>query len=111
MSGPCHIVVFGATGHLATTKLLPALYHLELEGRLGPPLGFVAFARRDWSTKRWRTHLEHVLAEQFKANPDAARRFVERFEYVKGDHTDPAAYQRLLEQISKPRAMVSLRCR
>ncbi len=106
MSGPCHIVVFGATGHLTTTKLLPSLYHLELEGRLGPPLGFIAFARRDWSTKRWRSHLEHVLAEQFKANPDAARRFVERFEYVKGDHTDPAAYQRLLVQLSKPRPSV-----
>ena len=106
MSGPCHIVVFGATGHLTTTQLLPSLYHLELEGRLGPPLGFIAFARRDWSTKRWRSHLEHVLAEQFKANPDAARRFVERFEYVKGDHTDPAAYQRLLEQLSKPRPSV-----
>jgi len=103
MSGPCHIVVFGATGHLATTKLLPSLYHLELAGRLDPPLGIIAFARRDWSTQHWHAHLEHVLAEQFAANPDMVRRFVERFEYVKGDHTEPAAYQRLLEQIGKPR--------
>ena len=103
MSGPCHFVLFGATGHLVTTKLLPSLYDLELAGRLDPALGFVAFARRDWSTQRWRTHLEHVLAEQIAADADAARRFVERFDYVKGDHTDPAAYQRLLDQISKPR--------
>jgi glucose-6-phosphate 1-dehydrogenase len=68
-------------------------------------MGFIAFARRDWNTQRWRAHLQHVLAEQIEANldADAARRFVERFEYVRGDHTDPAAYQRLLEQISKPR--------
>ena len=26
---PCTFVVFGATGHLARTKLLPAMYHLE----------------------------------------------------------------------------------
>jgi glucose-6-phosphate 1-dehydrogenase len=103
MSGPCHIVVFGATGHLATTKLLPSLYHLDLVGRLDPSLGFIAFARRDWSTQRWRAHLEQVLAEQFESDPDEVRRFVERFEYVKGDHTDPAAFKRLLEQLGKPR--------
>ena len=79
MSGPCNFVVFGATGDLVTTKLLPSLYHLELAGRLDSPMGFIAFARRDWNTQRWRAHLEHVLAEQIEANPDAARRFVEAF--------------------------------
>jgi glucose-6-phosphate 1-dehydrogenase len=105
MSGPCHFVVFGAAGHLVTTKLLPSLYHLELAGRLDAPLGFVAFARRDWDTQRWRAHLDAVLAERYGTNRDAVavRRFVDRFEYVKGDHRDPASYQRLLEQISKPR--------
>ncbi|MEE8538609.1 MAG: glucose-6-phosphate dehydrogenase [Woeseiaceae bacterium] len=105
MSGPCHFVVFGALGHLVTTKLLPSLYHLELAGRLDEALGFVAFARRDWDTPRWRVHLNDVLAEQHGANLDkaAARRFVQRFEYVKGDYTHRAAYQRLLEQINTPR--------
>jgi len=103
MNGPCHIVIFGATGHLATTKLLPSLYHLEVVGRLDPQLVFIAFARRDWTTEHWRAHLEQILAEQFEANADAARRFVKRFEYIKGDHTDPAAYQRLLEQLGEPR--------
>ena len=105
MSGPCHFVVFGALGHLVTTKLLPSLYHLELVGRLDEALGFVAFARRDWDTPRWRVHLHDVLAEQYGANLDkaAARQFIQRFEYVKGDYTDPAAYQHLLEQINAPR--------
>ncbi len=104
MSGPCHFVVFGALGHLVTTKLLPSLYHLEFAGRLDEPLRFVAFARRDWDTLRWRAHLNDVLAEQYGSVLDeaAARRFVQRFEYVKGDYTDPAAYQRLLEQINTP---------
>ena len=105
MTGPCHFVVFGALGHLVTTKLLPSLYHLELAGRLDEPLRFVAFARRDWDTLRWRAHLNDVLTEQYGTVPDvaAARRFVQRFEYVKGDYTDAAAYQRLLEQINTPR--------
>ena len=105
MAGPCHFVLFGATGHLVTTKLLPSLYDLELAGRFDAPMGFVAFARRAWDTQRWRAHLNDVLTEQYGASLDAvvARRFAERFEYVRGDHTDPASYQRLLEQISKPR--------
>ena len=28
-SDPCTFIVFGATGHLARNKLLPAMYHLE----------------------------------------------------------------------------------
>ncbi len=105
MSGPCHFVILGAAGHLVTTKLLPSLYHLELTGRLDEPLGLVAFARRDWDTQRWRVHLDAVLVAHYGAKLDAAtvRRFVERFEYIKGDHRDPVSYQRLLEQISKPR--------
>ncbi len=105
MSGPCHFVVFGALGHLVTTKLLPALYHLELMGCLDEPLGFIAFARRDWDTQRWRDHLNDTLADHYGANLDvaAAGQFVQRFEYVKGDYTDPAAYQRLFEQINTRR--------
>ena len=34
--GPCHFVIFGATGNLATIKLLPSLYNLEMGGRTGP---------------------------------------------------------------------------
>lgn len=105
MRGPCHFVVFGALGHLVTTKLLPSLYHLELAGRLDEPLEFVAFARRDWNTDRWRKHLEYVLGKLNGTNSDTAanRRFIQRFHYVRGDHTDASAYQRLFEQIDTPR--------
>jgi len=108
MKSPCHFVVFGALGHLVTTRLLPALFHLELVGRFDEPLAFVAFARRDWNTRRWRVHINETLAEHYGTNLDvtAAGRFAERFEYVKGDHTDPAAYQRLFEQINTPRSAV-----
>ena len=37
---PCNFVIFGATGNLASNKLLPALYRLELGGQAagGPQL-------------------------------------------------------------------------
>lgn len=44
--GPCYFVIFGATGNLASRKLLPALYELEAADKLHADLRFVAFARR-----------------------------------------------------------------
>jgi len=105
MSGPCHFVIFGAVGHLATTKLLPALFDLEVAGCLDDALGIVAFARRDWDTERWQAHLCTVVTEQVAGHvdPDALRRFTSRFEYVCGDFHDAAAYARLLETVSRPK--------
>jgi glucose-6-phosphate 1-dehydrogenase len=31
---PCTYVIFGATGNLSRIKLMPALYHLDIENRL-----------------------------------------------------------------------------
>lgn len=105
MSSPCHFVIFGAAGHLASTKLLPSLCRLDAAGQLDAALGFVAVARRDWDDTRWRTHLRALLEEQVGSGlePDAAERFVNRFEYVAGSHDDAALYSRLLEAVSRPR--------
>jgi len=101
MKAPCRFVIFGATGHLATTKLLPALYHLELSGKLDASLAFTAFARRDWDTARWRAHVAERLAEEVgdAMQPAATDRFVGRFDYVAGDHRDPDAYRGLFDSI------------
>ena len=44
---PCTFVIFGATGNLASNKLLPALYHLEAAARLTESLSIIAFSRRE----------------------------------------------------------------
>jgi glucose-6-phosphate 1-dehydrogenase len=105
VSGPCHFVIFGAAGHLASTKLLPSLYDLEAAGHLDESLGFVALARRDWTTEAWREHLCALIEEHRRAKLDAAMlaRFTERFEFVAGDHGDPALYARLVDAVSRPR--------
>jgi len=105
MSGPCHFVIFGAAGHLATTKLLPSLYRLDQAGCLGEALGIIAFARRDWDTEQWSSHLRNLLEDRLgdQLDADVLKRFVDRFEYVQGDHNDSAAYVRLMEAVSRPR--------
>ena len=51
--GPCYFVIFGATGNLASLKLLPALFHLEVAGKLNDDLQLIAFSRRPWSQEEW----------------------------------------------------------
>jgi glucose-6-phosphate 1-dehydrogenase len=64
---PCNVVIFGATGNLASNKLLPALYRLELAGKLPESLNFVAFGRREWDESALRTHVRELLVRQVKA--------------------------------------------
>jgi len=105
---PCSFVIFGATGHLAATKLLPALYCLELDGRLPEVTNFIAFARRDWADADWKAHMEQVLrpklGQQF--TPDCFARFAARFSYVRGDLQDAGSFRRLLEELGKPKTGV-----
>jgi glucose-6-phosphate 1-dehydrogenase len=103
--GPCYFVIFGATGNLASRKLLPALCQLDEAGRLHDDLRFIAFARRDWPREAWLAHLERVLQEQFdgRLSPAVFARFAARFDYVGGDLNDPQAYRRLMDELSKPR--------
>ena len=103
--GPCHFVIFGATGNLASRKLLPALYELEVAGRLHADLRFIAFARRAWQNAEWVAHLNATLDEQLgrRCEPSVFARFAQRFDYLAGDLNDPQAYRRLMDELSKPR--------
>ncbi len=105
---PCSFVIFGATGHLAATKLLPALYRLELAKRLPDVTNFVAFARRDWKDADWTAHMEQALRQKLGAQftPQCFARFAARFSYVRGDLQDVDAYKRLLEELGKPKTGV-----
>jgi glucose-6-phosphate 1-dehydrogenase len=103
---PCSLVIFGATGHLATTKLLPALCQLEAEGRLHEDLRLIAFARRAWSRAEWLEHLRPALRQRFgnECSPEVLDRFAARFDYVAGDLNDPQTYTRLVQVLGKPRS-------
>ena len=105
---PCSFVIFGATGHLAATKLLPALYRLELDGRLPEVTNFIAFARRDWTDVHWKAHMDQALranlGQQF--TPECFARFAARFSYVRGDLQDAGSFRRLLEELGKPKTGV-----
>ena len=100
---PCNFVIFGATGNLASIKLLPALYRLELAGKLPVGLNFIAFARRECGGDGWREHVRTLLAEKHQAQGELMEKFINRFDYLRGDLEDPEAYTRLKELLAKPK--------
>lgn len=100
---PCNFVIFGATGNLATIKLLPALYRLEVAGKLPEGLNFIAFGRREWSDAQWREHVKKVLGEKLKVDGAVLEKFATRFDYLRGDLENPQAYQALKELLAKPK--------
>jgi glucose-6-phosphate 1-dehydrogenase len=105
---PCNFVVFGATGHLAATKLLPALYDLEAHGSLPGVTNFIAFARRAWNDEAWCAHmnesLRNKLGERFDAQVFA--KLAARFSYIAGDLNNVEAYRHLLAELGKPKTGV-----
>jgi glucose-6-phosphate 1-dehydrogenase len=105
---PCSFVIFGATGHLSATKLLPALYHMELAKRLPDITNFIAFARREWNDADWTSHMKQTLRQKLgeRFTPECFARFAARFSYVRGDIADVEAYRGLLEELGKPKTGV-----
>ncbi len=102
---PCSMVIFGATGNLASIKLLPAMYHLEAKNRLPESMGFIAFARREWVLDDWLEFMKLALQNKLGERFDNAiyERFAARFSYVKGELHDVQSYHRLVEELGKPR--------
>ena len=104
--GPCHFVIFGVTGNLATIKLLPSLYNLEMEKRIPGDMSIMALGRREMSHEAWLEHLSKILHDKFgdKLDEKTFQRFAKRFTYLAGDLNDAEFYKRLYAELSKPKA-------
>ena len=103
--GPWHCVIFGATGNLATIKLLPSLYNLEAAGRIPGDMGILALGRQEHTQESWLEHLSKVLHDKFgdKVDPPIAAKFAKRFSYMSGDLREPTFYQHLKDKLAEPR--------
>jgi glucose-6-phosphate 1-dehydrogenase len=99
---PCAIVLFGASGDLTHRKLVPALYHLALEGHMPAEYAVVGQARRDWTDEQLRDELKQSLA---KDHPPEFEQFWPQFAahlvYSQGEFDDPATYTRLKQRLEE----------
>ncbi|CAN5788736.1 glucose-6-phosphate dehydrogenase [soil metagenome] len=101
IAGPCSMVMFGVTGDLARTKLMPALYDLAGRGLLPPGFSLVGFARRDWADQDF-GKVVHDSVRAHARTPfreDVWRSLAEGFRFVPGAFDDPAAFELLARTV------------
>lgn len=98
---PCTYVIFGATGNLSRIKLMPALYHLEIAGRLPEKAMILATGRRSWTRDKWISEVKEMLIAKARngLNEDVFEQFKKRLYYFEGDLNDPNMYEAMREFI------------
>ena len=68
---PCTIIIFGATGDLSKKKLLPALYHLNIENRLTDDTKIICMGRKEMAQKDWKSQVSDYVSVKARDGVDA----------------------------------------
>ncbi len=95
---PFDCIVFGATGDLAERKLLPALYHRQIEGQFTEPTRIIGASRSALSNEEYRKFAEDALKEHLKKGEyDEAqvKAFCERIFYISVDAKSDQGWDKL----------------
>ena len=101
---PCTIVIFGASGDLTVRKLIPALYHLYIDGQMPDSFRVVGFARREKTDESWREEMRTGIEKYSRTcnvNHSQWQAFSGNLFYHRGDLTDAVAYDALSRRLAK----------
>ena len=85
---PCTIIIFGATGDLSKKKLLPALYHLNIENRLTDDTKIICMGRRELAQDDWKSQVSDYVSIKARdgVNANALENFLAKVSYFKNIH-------------------------
>jgi glucose-6-phosphate 1-dehydrogenase len=99
---PFDMVVFGGKGDLAKRKLIPALFHLDVENRLPPDGRIIAVARARLDRDPYRQQMHDSCAEcDFEHfNKDAWDKFAGRLDYIPSDASHKEDYDALKQALN-----------
>ncbi len=97
----CTLVIFGATGDLTHRKLIPALYHLKLEGLLSEKVQIIGFARQNKSDLEFRAGLKSAHKEVSRTLYDESfwQVFDKQISYHQSNFDDLDGYKSLESKI------------
>ncbi len=100
ISGPCGLVIFGASGDLTKRKILPAVYHLR-KNRLLPEQFFVlGTGRTEAGTDQFRNEALSAVKKAFAKEFDETswNELVNRLDYCSIDYTVQETYAQSLKE-------------
>ena len=109
----CDFTVFGGTGDLALRKILPALYHRDLEGHLPPDTRIIGVSRSELDDDGYRAEVRagletHLAPEHL--DPDAVERLLGRLHHLCLDSASSEGWHLLHDLLKdRPRADETVR--
>ena len=101
---PFDYVVFGGTGDLAERKLLPALYHRQLDGQLTEPTRIIGASRSSLTDEEYRKFADDALREHLKKgeyDAEQAKTFCNRLHYVSVDAKSDHGWKQLKDLLDE----------
>jgi glucose-6-phosphate 1-dehydrogenase len=94
---PFNIVVFGGDGDLSIRKILPAIFHRDLDGQINIPYNVIAITRKDPDTKAFHDRLIPFLegSDHHKYSKEEIEKFLQKLVLIKVVDAHPEAYAEL----------------
>ena len=98
---PVAMVIFGGTGNLAETKLLPSLFNLYVEKLLPDNFVIVGMSRKDLSDDEYRTYVrDSVRSKSNEGKEEDLDAFCAHVRYTSGSFDDGASYDKIKAALS-----------
>ena len=92
------LVIFGGAGDLALRKLMPALYHRDLDGQLPVGSRIISVGRRTLPHDEFLDMVANSLKASLtepEFSPDSWQSFSNRLQYIEADALDASNWQAL----------------
>ena len=98
---PTVFVIFGITGDLMQSKILPALFNLYRKKRLPEKFKIIGFSRRDFNDEDLREYIQNLMIYKGFSYPEFWKKFLNNFFYVKGNFDQVEGYKILFEKVNE----------
>lgn len=95
------IVIFGATGDLNRSKLIPALFSLYRKRKISGACRVIGFSRTEWTDEEFRAEMRKSLGETYSPTFQESEwgEFEKHLFYLPGTFTNSEDFNRLANQL------------
>jgi glucose-6-phosphate 1-dehydrogenase len=105
---PFDLIIFGGTGDLSERKLLPALFHRQLDHQFSEPTRIIGTSRSKLTDKQFQDFARKALNEHVSKeylDKEQVDTFVKRLSYVPADATTGTGFDDLKKAIGNSKAI------
>ena len=101
MNSPFVMVIFGATGDLATHKLIPSLFSLFQKKKLNSQFFIIGFSRRNLDDSLFRDFIQAESHFNYSNNRSDWEEFSKHMYYQKGMFNEEEGYRALIDRLNE----------